>query len=75
MIKHIKHHYQVVLTIENRDDVDDDFKKTEQVLFETHNRDKAMDYIYTHRHLESYLEPNDNGDHWLTIKTLRLKQL
>ena len=76
MIKHIKHHYQVVLTIEDKDDIRDTFRITKEVvLFETHNRDKAMDFIYVHRFMETPLEPDDDGKHWLHLKTLHLRQL
>ena len=70
-----RHFYQVILTIENRWDVDDDWERVDKILYKTDVRDKALHYIYHHRYLETPLEHNDNGDHWTHIQTLHLIQL
>lgn len=70
-----KHLYEVWLKIEDRDDVDDNWNVTYKLKYTTNKRDKAMDYIYTHRYLETELEPDDDGTHWLHIQTLIFKRI
>ena len=70
-----RHFYQVILTIESRDDIRHSWNQRDKILFETNKLDDAMDYIYTHRHLETYLEPFDDGSHHLYIQTLHLRKL
>ena len=31
----------------------DDYERTYKLLYETHSLNKVMDYLYTHRHLET----------------------
>ena len=70
-----RHLYEVWLKIEDREDVDDDWNITYQLKFTTNKQDKAWDYIYTHRYLETDLDTYDNGEHCLRIQTLIFKRI
>ena len=70
-----KHLYEVRLCMESRDDVRHDWNKTYELKFTTNTLDKVMDYIYTHRYLETELDSNDDGSGWLHIQTLFYKRI
>lgn len=71
-----KHHlYQVWLKVEDREDIDFSWDVSYKLLFETNTLQKAMEYIYAHRYLETEMDLNDDGEHWLHIQTLFYKRI
>ena len=69
-----KHHYTIYLIIESREDIDDDFVISEKVVYQTNKRADADRWLYNHLYLETPLEPWDNGEHHLVIKSLYFKR-
>ena len=54
MKRYKKHWYKVILCTEYEPyGLDDDYERVKKVLYETHSLNKVMDFIYTHRHLET----------------------
>lgn len=75
MSRRTKHLYEVWLKIEDRNDIREDFKTEYKLLTTTTSLEKTMDYIYVNRHLETQLDPYDDGSGWLHIKTLFYKRI
>lgn len=64
----------VVLVIHDREDVRDDWKVTEKILYRAKNRDEALWWCRNHSYLETDIDPNDFGDHWLHIEDLDIRE-
>ena len=69
-----KHHYTIYLITESREDVRDSFNVSKEIVYQTNKRADADRWLYNHLYLETPLEPWDNGDSWLEIKTLYFKR-
>ena len=67
--------YHVVLVIESRYDVDDDWNVEEKVLFTCKIHDIGYWWMVRHSYMNTDLEPNDNGEDWCYIQTLRLRRI
>ncbi len=54
MKRYKKYWYKVYLITEiDPYTLADDYEKIEKVVYQTHSLSKVMDFIYTHRHLET----------------------
>lgn len=69
-----RHHYTIVLVIEHREDLDEPFTITRRILFQTNKRAIADVWYFNHLYLNTEIDPNDFGDNFYCIQTLRLEK-
>jgi len=65
-----KHLYHIYLKHEFRDDVRHSWNSTITKLHECKTKAEVDKYLFYHSYMETKIDPNDDGSHWLDIKTL-----
>lgn len=68
------HWYRVMLQIQDREDVGDNWNITSKIVFATWSWERAMNFILNHKYLETEMDDMDDGTSWLHIQTLFLVQ-
>ena len=69
------HWYRVILIVQDREDVGDDWNTTETIVFASWSIDRARNYMYHHRYLETEMDHMDDGTSWLHIQSLCLVKI